>query len=618
VRCPVLVVFRPVVIGARPIDWLAPVVGVATIAVLRAGDRVSLLRDVDRRLPVWGLHAPEGGRVAQRKEEERDRDDRKQSLPPPVLGSHPFEHRVPSGRHQISSSARETIQLTAEGIPGRLTGEASETAITRNGEGDAPRPSGSLDVPPERHVHAEGNVTAAGSETPSDDLQSKVRRVTAAPEFLAPSSTDDDRRRRRRVIAVGAGLYALSGPGQTAGFSVFVDPLTDAFGISRSQLTAAYLVATLAAAPAGFWIGRRLDRFQPSTMMRLVAAALAVSLIVTAAAPVLIVLAVGVFGLRAFGQSGLTLTSSVYVAKSITARRGAALGLLTAVGGSAIALTPLGASRLIPMIGWRQTWLVLAGIVAAGGFLLARAAATTEATRRAGSTDATDATDSTEMSGAEPRDGSSMVSADAGVSSGARRRQRWGFVVVAAGFATTAAIVTALAFHQVAVLGERGLSATAAATNFLPQSLAAATTAIVVGRLVDRVPGRVVVPINMMLLLAGLASLWVVQSPVTAVFFGVLMGTAAAANGASEGALLARWTGTATLGRMRGRLMALVVTSTAVSPLAFTLAADALGSFTRAATLTMLLPVGVALLALRAPLPNSSDMAEYAREGTDP
>jgi hypothetical protein len=34
-----------------------------------------------------------------------------------------------------------------------------------------------------------------------------------------------------KVIAVGAGLYALSGPGQTAGFSVFVDPLTDALDI---------------------------------------------------------------------------------------------------------------------------------------------------------------------------------------------------------------------------------------------------------------------------------------------------------------------------------------------------------------------------------------------------
>jgi len=84
------------------------------------------------------------------------------------------------------------------------------------------------------------------------------------------------------------------------------------------------------------------------------------------------------------------------------------------------------------------------------------------------------------------------------------RRRRWAFAVVASGFATVAGIGTALAFHQVAVLGERGLSAAEAATNFLPQSIAAA-------------------------------------------------------NGASEGALLDRWTGTRSLGRLRGRLMTIIV-----------------------------------------------------------
>lgn len=193
-----------------------------------------------------------------------------------------------------------------------------------------------------------------------------------------------------------------------------------------------------------------------------------------------------------------------------------------------------------------------------------------------------------------------------------RRRRRWGFAVVASGFATTGAIGTALSFHQVAVLGERGLTPTAAATNFLPQSLAAATTAIAVGRLVDRLPGRVVIPLNMALLVSGLATPWLVRSPVTAVAFGVVIGGAVASNSASEGTLLARWAGTASLGRVRGRLMAIVVTSTAVAPLAFTLLVDAVGSFTRAATVAMALPVIVAVVALRAPLPSDTPVAAPA------
>jgi len=73
----------------------------------------------------------------------------------------------------------------------------------------------------------------------------------------------------------------------------------------------------------------------------------------------IVMLTVAVYGLRSFGQTGMTLSASVFVARSVERRRGAALGLLTAVGGSAIALTPLIGSRLVDAIGWRWAWMVL-------------------------------------------------------------------------------------------------------------------------------------------------------------------------------------------------------------------------------------------------------------------
>ena len=60
---------------------------------------------------------------------------------------------------------------------------------------------------------------------------------------------------------------------------------------------------------------------------------------------------------------------------------------------------------------------------------------------------------------------------------------------------------------KIAVLGERGLSAAAAATNFLPQSVASALVALVVGRLVDRVPSRIVVPFSMLTLMIAVLRL---------------------------------------------------------------------------------------------------------------
>jgi MFS family permease len=299
-------------------------------------------------------------------------------------------------------------------------------------------------------------------------------------------------------------------------------------------------------------------------------------------------LAIGVFGLRAFGQSGMSLTSTVLVARSIDVRRGAALGWLAALAGFAITLTPLVASRVIPVVGWRQTWLLLAATVLVGSYLLAAVTGRFNLDRNG-----SDEPES-EPAATEPSLITDVVATE--------RQRRWALAVVTMAVATTGGVVTALAFHQIALLGERGLSATAAATNFLPQSLAAATCAILVGRAVDRLPGRLVLASVMGVLVLALASLWLVDSPLTAVLFGLLLGSGVASNHASEGALLVRWTGTVGLGARRGRMMAIAVAATAVAPLAFTLLADLIGSFTRAASVLIALPIAVAIAALLAPL----------------
>ncbi len=390
-------------------------------------------------------------------------------------------------------------------------------------------------------------------------------------------------RRRRSIILTGAVLIALSGPGQTAGFSVFVDPITEALDVTRGQLTFAYLLGTLAASTTGTWLGRRLDRDGVASGLRLVAIALGTAAVLAALSPNLIVLTIAIYGLRSFGQTGMSLSATVFVAKNVLERRGAALGLLTAVGGSAIALTPLIASRLIPEFGWRTTWVILGSVVVVVGLITS-----TRMVRL-------------RLEHPNPLDDPGDTTADEVLAP--RHLRRNGFLVVTAGYATTGFVSTALAFHQIAVLGERGISATAAAGNFVPQSLAAAAVALGVGRLVDRVPGRIVIPIDMLLLAAAVGSVSFVDSNLGAVGFGIALGSAASAMAASEGTLLARWIGTATLGTWRGRMTSVMVISTAIAPFAFTLIADAAGSFSAAARLVVILPLAVAVIAAVTPLP---------------
>jgi hypothetical protein len=51
-----------------------------------------------------------------------------------------------------------------------------------------------------------------------------------------------------RIVGLTALLTAMTAPGQTVGVSVFVDPMIQALELSRSQMSLAYLVGTLAGA----------------------------------------------------------------------------------------------------------------------------------------------------------------------------------------------------------------------------------------------------------------------------------------------------------------------------------------------------------------------------------
>ncbi|WP_207782239.1 hypothetical protein [Phytoactinopolyspora limicola] len=63
------------------------------------------------------------------------------------------------------------------------------------------------------------------------------------------------------IVVYSTLALAATGPGQTAGVSVFIDPLIADLGISRSAISTAYLIGTLAGAVAMPWIGRALDRY---------------------------------------------------------------------------------------------------------------------------------------------------------------------------------------------------------------------------------------------------------------------------------------------------------------------------------------------------------------------
>ena len=62
-----------------------------------------------------------------------------------------------------------------------------------------------------------------------------------------------------QVAALATITAALSGPGQTIGVSVFVDPMIETLDLTRSELSTAYLIGTLLGAVALVPVGRWID-----------------------------------------------------------------------------------------------------------------------------------------------------------------------------------------------------------------------------------------------------------------------------------------------------------------------------------------------------------------------
>ncbi|WP_082376465.1 MFS transporter [Nocardiopsis sp. NRRL B-16309] len=387
---------------------------------------------------------------------------------------------------------------------------------------------------------------------------------------------------------------ALSGPGQTTGISVFVDHMITDLDVSRSAVSLAYMVGTLGGALGLPWIGRAVDRFGVRRVLAFVAAGFGSFLLGLACVQEVVGLTVGFVGVRALGQGGMTLIATTAVAISMTRNRGALLGITSSVGAAGISLFPLLAERLIALVGWRYTfaaeavlvWVIVVPIVVWGLRGVVRAEPAPEASGADGATAA--------------------PAPEWPVRAIVRTSVFW---AMAAAVACSGLVSTAVFFHQISVLGEQGLTATQAAANFLPQTVAGLGAALLFGAAADRYSPKLLLSSAMALHALALVLLPLVGPGPSALAYGVALGSAASGARAVESAALPYYFGTAHLGALRGLTQSIVVASTAVGPILLSLAYQWAGSYRPGLTGLALLcaVVAVAVLFARRPRPRSHE-----------
>ena len=169
----------------------------------------------------------------------------------------------------------------------------------------------------------------------------------------------------------------MSVPGQTIGVSVFTDSLLEVLGVSRDQLSLAYMMGTIASSLVLSWAGKMYDRFgaRPVSLIATVGLALVLvflsqvdvvlfDFLKTSSKTVIILVMFSAFMLlRFFGQGVLTMSSRNMMAQWFDKRRGFASGFSNVVVSLAFSSSPVVLYYLVERFTWKGAWLVLAIIV---------------------------------------------------------------------------------------------------------------------------------------------------------------------------------------------------------------------------------------------------------------
>lgn len=425
----------------------------------------------------------------------------------------------------------------------------------------------------ERHPSCGGNVRALLTQTPA------TSGARSPQGFFG-----------WHMVAASALALMMTAPGQTTAVSAFIDPMISDLGISRTAVSAAYLIGTLIGATALPFVGHAIDVHGTRRSMIVVAALFGSVLVLLSLVQGLAGLVIGFVGIRMLGQGALSLCATTAVARWFVHRRGRALAIVSATGAAGISFAPVLLERLISATSWRTAWLVEGLAVWLVVIPLAVLVVRDDPSRLG------------QLPDGRPPTGEDQHATEWGRSRSEAMRAPFFWVLVAA-VCVSGLLSTAVAFHQISLLGERGLSASQAAANFIPHTVAGIVATLVTGSLADRVHPRILLVSSMALLSGGLVAGTVVRPGWSAVGFGMAIGAASASIRALEAAAVPRFFGVRHIGGIRGVVVAVSVGSTAFGPFLFAVVFEATGSYGSVLSGSAVAPALVVVAALVTPVP---------------
>ncbi|RIV39249.1 MFS transporter [Micromonospora radicis] len=391
-------------------------------------------------------------------------------------------------------------------------------------------------------------------------------------------------------MVVGGGTAAAVGPQMyLATIGLFVLPIAEETGFSRTTVTGAYSVAAVGMALGMLIVAQVVDRFAARYILVpsfvLFAVSMALIAVVPPIAPVYFVpcFFVGFFG------GGTVVPATRAVVSWFDNNRALAIGIVTGIIGLGAALAPVLAGVLIDTVGWRLAYVCLALITVVVSVTMVTLFVRARAERHVHGRLVRE----TQVAGREV----SLELPGLTFHHAVRTRHFWR---IALGLGLVGVVVIGLQVHLVPMMTDRGLSAAQAASLLVIFGLSSLVGRVAGGFIIDRVHGAVVGPIVM---LAPIGGLFFLHPPFTSAAVAVaLIGVAFGIEGDLLAVLLTRYLGTRHFGRILGPVQAAFLLGSAFGPLLLGLAYDTFGSYDPVIPLLMgVLAIGAVLIATLGP-----------------
>jgi len=393
------------------------------------------------------------------------------------------------------------------------------------------------------------------------------------------------------VIALISTLgFLASIPGQTMGMAVFADDFIREFGLSRTELSTAYLFGTVGSALLLTRAGRWYDRFGARILLvgsslglgmtvlfvssvDKLSDAIASILPVPLAAVSFVLILFGYFGVRFTGQGVLTSASRNVLLVWFEKRRGMVSGVRGVFVSLGFSLAPVLLAFLIDAHGWRSALFILAAAVGLGyallAFLLVRDHPRIAGLLADGTQPTT--TKSTET-GPQSQD---RTAADA--------RRDPVFWLYAMALSMHAMFGTAVTFHIVAIFAEVGRGRDEAFGYFLPQAIVSLTVNLIASTAADYLRLKPLLVFMLCAFLVGAFGLTRLgsESGYWLLVFG--FGAGGGLWGVLSNLAFIRHFGALHLGEISGLNTSFTVFASAIGPVLFSVANDTFGTFSSAA-----------------------------------